>query len=90
MARLADRHSVAATDAPALSMAVAAAIVMRRARRRGRSRWSRWRPRSSAVVFGLPACRSQWDAAAWRAIRREELRWLADAMAGAAPPPDTA
>jgi hypothetical protein len=88
--RLADRHGVAAIDATACATAAAAAIVTRRARRSERSRWSRWTPRSSALVSGLPACRWEWEAAAWIATRSEELRWLADAMAGAAPPPGKA
>ena len=48
--------------------------------REGR-RWSTWTPRDSAVTRGLPASRWDWDDADWRALRREELGWLADAAA---------
>jgi hypothetical protein len=38
------------------------------------------------VISDLPACRWDWDGAAWLATRSEELRWLTDAMANAAAP----
>ena len=53
--------------------------------REGR-RWSTWKPRDSAVARDLPASRWDWDAADWRALRMEELGWLADAAASRAAP----
>jgi hypothetical protein len=48
--------------------------------REGR-RWSTWKPRDSAVARDLPSSRWDWDEADWRALRGEELGWLAEAAA---------
>ena len=44
-------------------------------------RWSSWTPRDSAVARDLPASRWDWNEADWRALRGEELGWLAEAAA---------